>query len=196
MATKTATVNLFAAAKKTETKTAASTKPKEKVFISGIEADLIRYEEIKKLEANTKAEKEMIAGRLKEIARTEFLKKYNTQKSRPDSFLLADGEGKIMVIVMDAYKKVEEAKEAALQAYEDVLETKTTYTINPDLLDKCGEAISKAIMAAKGISDEDKANIILCTEKTEVKKGTIDRLLQYQNADQLFYMIEPTVALK
>ena len=187
--------NLFATAKKIETKTSASAKPKDRIAVEGIEADLIRYEKIKRDEANLKSEKEMIGGRLKEHAKQEFMKKYLTQKSRPDSFNMVDGDGRILVIVMDAYKKVEEAKEAMLAEY-DCLETKQTYSINPELLEKCGEAISKAIMGSKLISDEDKASIILCTEKKEVKKGTIDRLMQFNNPEELFLLIEPTVALK
>lgn len=190
------TINLFATAKQTESKPSTTTKAKQKVFANGIESDLLRYAELKKEEANIKAEKEMIGGKLREIGRQEYFKKYSTQKSRPDSFHLADGKGQVMVICMDTYKKVEEAKEAALEAYPDVLETKQVYTINPDLLERCGEAISKAIMSSKLISDEDKLNLILCTEKKEVKKGTIDRLMQYDNPEQLFYLIEPTIALK
>ena len=102
--------NLFATAKKIETKTSASTKQKERITVAGIEADLIRYEKIKRDEANLKSEKEMIGGRLKDFAKEEFMKMYLKQKSRPDSFNMVDGDGRILVIVMDAYKKVEEAK--------------------------------------------------------------------------------------
>ena len=97
---------------------------------------------------------------------------------------------------MDAYKKVEEAKEAMLCQYDDLMETKTTYTINADLLDRCGQAVSEAIQSSPDISDDDKANLILATEKKEVKKGTIDRLLSFENPELIFSIIEPTVALK
>ncbi len=188
--------NLFAAAKKVETKTTTSAKEKERVLVAGIEADLIRYNAIKKEESNLKTEKEMLGGRLKEIAKAEYMKKYTLHKMRPESFNLCDGTGKVLVMVMDAYKKVEEAKEAALMAYPDLLDTKTSYTINPELLDKCGEAISEAINNSPDISAEDKANIILAIEIKSVKKGTIDRLMQYSNPEELFGLIEPTVAFK
>lgn len=187
--------NLFATAKKTETKTSASTKPKERITVAGMEADINRYNQIKKDEANLKSEKEMIGARLKDIGKEEFMQMYLKQKSRPDSFNLVDGEERILFIVMDAYKKVEEAKEAMLAEY-DCMETKTTYSINPELLEKCGEAISKAINSSKLISDEDKANIILCTEKKGIRKGTIDRLMQFANPIEVFALIEPTVTLK
>ena len=83
----TTTVNLFATAKKTETKK-ATTKTKENVAIAGIEADIIRFDKIKKWEANLKTEKEMIGGRIKELAKAAWLKKYITEKCRPDSIIL------------------------------------------------------------------------------------------------------------
>lgn len=189
-------LNLFAAAKKTESKTAKSTTQKQKVFVQGIEKEIHRYIELKKSEANIKAEKEMLAGKLREVGKVAFFDMYKSKKERPESFHIADGKEQIMFICMDAYKKVEESKEAALKDYPNVLETKKVYTINPELLDKCGDAISKAIMSSKLISEEDKTNLILCTETTQVKKGTIDRLFTFKNPAQVFALIEPTVALK
>lgn len=197
MATATKTkpvVNLFAAAKKVETKIAKS-KDKDQVTIEGYQSQIDRYNEIKGEEKNLAAEKEMLAGELKEIGKMEFLKKYEQQKSKPESFYLESNGSKILLIVQDAYKKVEEAKEAALEQY-DVLETKQVFTINPEILGRCAEAVSKAIMNSKDLSADDKANLILCTETKFVKKGTIDCLLTFNDHQQVFALIEPIIALK
>lgn len=189
--------NLFASATKVESKT-KTTKDKEKVFVAGLEPDLLRKAEIKIALSNLKTEDEMISGRIKEVGKEIWLKQLAQKKCRPESFQICDGNGKVLFMVMDAYKKVEEAKENELQAFPDVLETTTTFSINPDILSKpgVGEALSNAIMAAEGISDEDKKALLLMEQKTAVKKGTIDRLLTFPNYEQLFALIEPTVALK
>ena len=190
--------NYFDNAVKVDTTKKTATKEKNKVFVSGIEADLLRAKQIKIEESNLKTEKGMLWGRLKSIAEKEILRLFSIHKSRPESFKLADGAGEIMVILQDAYKKVEDAKESALEAYPDVLETKKVFSINPEILEKegVGEALSKAIAACKGISDEDKRNLLICEETKAIKKGTIDRLTSFDNYEQLFYMIEPTIALK
>lgn len=198
MATKTKEApvfNLFASAQKVETKT-STTKDKEKINVPGIENDLIRYHDLKTEESNIKAEKEIIAGRLREIGREKYLTKYRNEKRRPESFQLTDGKGKILFIVMDAYKKVEETKESELKQFPDVLETATVFTMNPELLEQYGGAISKAIANCKEIPDADKPKLLLRTESTRVKKGTIDRLMQYDKPELLFSLIEPTIALK
>jgi hypothetical protein len=79
-----------------------------------------------------------------------------------------------------------------------VLESTTTYTINADVLNKPGvaEAISKMIMQSKVLTEEDKLSLIKAETKTVVKKGTIDRLLQFDNPAMIFDLIEPVVSLK
>lgn len=190
--------NYFDNAVKVDPAKSKGTKDKKKIYVAGTEKDIQRANEIKIEESNLKTEKEMIYGRLKEIVKREIIKEYGINKARPESFKLCDGEAEILAILMDAYKKVEEAKETALEAFPGVLETRKVFTINPEILGKegVGEALSKAIFTCKGISDDDKAKLLLCEETKAIKKGTIDRLTSFDNYEQLFYLIEPTIALK
>jgi hypothetical protein len=76
------------------------------------------------------------------------------------------------------------------------LETTTKYSLNPEILDRLGDTISKIIMDSKLISDEDKKNLLISETVTTVKKGTIDRLLQYEDPALIFELIEPVLSLK
>lgn len=190
-----APTNLFAAAKPVA-KTPASKKGKEDVFVPGIADEIARYDALKGIINNAKAEQEVIGGRLKETGKDKFLELYELRRRNPDTFNLADEDEKIMFIVMDKYKKVEPEKAAMLENYPDLLETVTTYKFNPDLLDRVGEIVSRLIMESTEISDEDKANLIVAETSVAIKKGTIDRLMDYDNPTQIFDLIEPILALK
>jgi hypothetical protein len=52
------------------------------------------------------------------------------------------------------------------------------------------------IINCKQIDDLDKANLISGEKTFSVKKGSIDRLMQYDNPDQVFELINPIVSLK
>lgn len=190
--------NYFDNATVVENSKSKTTKDKNKVFVTGIEKDLLRKAELKIEASNIKTEDTMVSGRIKEIARKEILKLYSLHKARPESFKLCDGKGEIMVILKDAYKTVEEAKIEALKPFPGVLATSTVYTFNPEIFAKPGvaQALSKAISSCKDISDDDKKKLILKEEVTTIKKGTVDRLLSFDNYEQLFSIIDPTIDLK
>jgi hypothetical protein len=50
--------------------------------------------------------------------------------------------------------------------------------------------------ASADIDDMDKGNLISGEKTFSVAKGSIDRLLQYDNPEQVFELINPIVALK
>ena len=200
---KTATApvkNLFATAKKA-TPAAKKGTEKEAVQVDGIATEIARYDELKAIINNAKSEQELIGGRLKDIGKDEFLRLYQERRRNPDTFNLADGTEKIMFIVMDKYqgsvgKGLEPEKIALLENYEGLLETKTKFSFNPDVLDRVGEIVNRIIMDSRLLSAEDKDNLIIQESVTTVKKGTIDRLLDYENPAEIFNLIQPVLALK
>jgi hypothetical protein len=90
-----------------------------------------------------------------------------------------------------------------LEQYSGLLETKTTYEFNPDILEKevssgmtVGDVVSMLIQDSKLLSDADKENLIKAKTTMRVPKGTIDRLMDYDNPREVFNLISPILALK
>lgn len=195
-----ASVNLFAKPT-TATKKTTKTTDRVDVPVKGIGATIARYDALKEIIKNAKAEQEVLDGQLKEIGRDKFLEMYKDEGFRPKNFNLTDGSESIMYVVSDIYQGsrsgVSEEKAALLEPF-DVLETQTKFLMNEKILNKPGvaEAISKMIMQSKILTDEDKAELIIAEAKTIVKKGTIDKLLQFDDPGMVFDLIEPTISLK
>ena len=193
-------VNLFATAKQNAPEKKPAKKEKESVQVKGLSKSLERYGELKELIKNSEAEMEVLAGTIKQVGKEKFLSLYESRNRKPESFHLADGDQKVLYIVQDAYKGdrsgMSAEKIALFEDFDDVLETNVTYTFNPDVLNRIGDKISQAIMNSKLISDEDKANLIVATSKTTIKKGTIEKLMEFDNPAMMFELIEPIVALK
>lgn len=194
--------SLFAKAKPV-TKTAASKSKRQQVEVDGIADKIYRYDQLKAEIKNATAEKEVIGRILKDIGSEKFLEIYEEKGARPDNFDLVDGEQSILLEVTDAYLKVEEEKEQILKEYDGLLEETIIYKFEPKLLDKetesgmtIGEIVSNLIENSNLISEEDKAKLIQAERTIRVKKGTINRLLEYDNPRQIFDLVSPILALK
>ena len=195
--------SLFDMAKKSEPKGKAKGKDKPEVRVSGIEDEIARYDELKAIINNAKAEQELIGGRLKEVGKDKYLELYEENRRRPDNFNLADGDKDILFMVTDKYKLVSPEKEAILEEYPDLLGIDVTYKFDNDTLEKTGtngerigDIINDLIMNTEDISEADKRNLLKVEKKVAIKKGSIDRLLDYDNPTEIFNLIEPILALK
>lgn len=193
-----ATTSIFAAAKAAAPASTAKA-GKEKQVISVNLGDKLTQlqearDEIKVLEAKAK----MLEGDIAPVAREQFMALVNKHKMKPESFVLESSGGKMLVIMQDRYLKVTEAKEKALQenGLGDVIEEKTTFAFDSELLAKYEKQISDAISKIKGIPDEDKSRLITASVEKSVKKGTIDRLATFENPQVVFSLIEPVLQLK
>lgn len=197
-----APINLFAKPGVGQAKPSKKPSDRLDVSVKGLGPAIARYDELKALIKNAEAEQEILDGQIKEVGRDKFLEIYKDEGYRPKNFNLVDGTEKILYVTADIYQGsrsgLSPEKIAILEQYDDILESQTTYTINPKILNKPGvaEAISRMIMSSKILTDEDKAELIQAETKTIVKKGTIDRLLQYPDPAVIFDLIDPTVSLK
>lgn len=187
--------NLFQKAEEKAPKKSSS-KDKEQVIVEGIESQIMRYDELKAIIDNATAEKELIGGKLKEIGKEEFLRIYSERNKVPENFDLADGDQRILFIVMDKYKKVEPEKVPLLKELGGLLEEVTTYTFNNEVLDRVGDIVSDLIMGSDKLTEKDKEKLLVATKTTAIKKGSIDRLMDYEDPDSVFVLIEPILALK
>jgi hypothetical protein len=194
--------SLFAMAKPAPA-TAASKKKRERVQVDGIADEIARYDALKATINNAKAEQEVIGGMLKEIGRDKFLDLYEQRGVRPANFDLADGSENILLEILDKYLKVEPEKAQILRQFDGLLEEKTSYEFDSELLEKevsdgmtIGDVVSMLIQDSKLIPDGDKANLIKAKMTMRIPKGTIDRLMDYDNPREVFNLISPILALK
>jgi hypothetical protein len=187
---------IFKLAKVTEKTTPKAKEKRQGVAIEGIESDISRYEELKAIMKNAKAESDLIGGRIKEVGFQKWLELYEQNRTNPNSIDLIDGDENIMLQVKDSYKKVEPEKRAILQEnYPDLLETTIVYTIDTTLLDKYGEVLTNLINNSKDIEEKDKDKLVKGESTTTIKSGSVDKLLNYPNPEEVFTLIEPVMAL-
>lgn len=193
---------LFSRAKPIETKAAAS-KKRERVQVDGIADKIRKYDSLDAEIKNLEAEKEVLSGELYQIGREKFLDLYVKRGAKPANFDLADGSENILFQVTDRYITVTEEKAVVLRQFDGLLEEVDTFKFKTELLDKelangmtIGELLSDFIESNNLISEEDKENLIQKETKKRIPKGTINRLMEYDDPKEVFYLIQPVVALK
>ena len=200
------TIDIFGAAKKVTT-TAASKTRKPTVEIDGIGDDIARYNELKAIMDNAKAETELIGGRIKEAGLEKYIEMYEQTGRNPPNFDILSGGNSILFMVYDAYvKKISPEFREMLEQYGDgLLEVTKTYEFDTATLDKevkggktVGDIIKELIGKSTEIPQEDKLKLLKVKEDVKIPKGTIDRLADYgeDNIQEIFNLIQPTLALK
>lgn len=193
---KSTSVNLFAAGTKIK-------EPAKKVADKKIIPAILLDDKIKKfgeLKATIEAatgELKMVEGDIKAAGKDLFMKEYFSQKSTPENFKMQDKTGATcMFICMDKYTLVDETKAEILGEFDGLLAENVVYKFNPELVEKYGAVLSKLIMNSKEIEAGDKGNLITGEKTFSVQKGSIDRLLQYDNPEEIFELINPICSLK
>lgn len=200
MTTTTATpaTNLFAAG--TKVKETGSKKPDKILHKCPDLGDKIaNYLSLKaSIEAQT-GELKMIEGDIKLKGKELFLAEYLKQKSTPDNFKMQDETGAVcQFVAMDKYTIVDETKAAMLDSagLEGLAEEKVEYKFNAELVAKYGGILSQLIINCDEIAEEDKGNLITGEKTFCIKKGSIDRLMQYDSPAQVFELINPILMLR
>ena len=191
----TQTTNLFATATKVKE---TIKKTDKKVIKAPLLADKVkRYADLKQIIDSATGELKMIEGDIKGVGKALFMKEYRQQKSTPDNFKIQDETGNTcMLIVMDKYTIVDETKASILANFEGLLAENVVYKFNAELVEKYGQVLSELILNSPDIDDMDKGNLISGEKTFSVAKGSIDRLMQYDNPEQVFELINPIIALK
>jgi hypothetical protein len=189
------TTNLFANA---TTKTSSPKKSEKKVLSAPDLGDKVsKYTDLKnKIEALT-GELKMIEGDIKVRGKSLFLEEFNRHKKTPDNFKIQDEKGATcLFIVMDKYTSVDEDKADLLRNYNGLLSEDVVYKFNAELVEKYGAILSSLIMSSPDIEEADKGQLISGERTYSVSKGSIDRLLQFANPEQVLELINPICALK
>jgi len=192
---KTTNTNLFASA--TKVKETAKKTDKKVINAPELGNKIQRFAELKQLIDSATGELKMIEGDIKGIGKKLFMSEYKQQRSTPDNFKIQDETGNsCMFICMDKYTIVDETKAGILANFEGLLAENVVYKFNADLVEKYGAVLSELILNCSDIDDLDKGNLISGEKTFSVAKGSIDRLMQYANPDQVYELINPIVALK
>lgn len=186
--------SLFDLAKKAPV-TASKSKEKDSIIVDGISEKLLRLKQARGEAKELETEIKMLEGELKDLLRIKYMDEYLAQKKKPESFKVkGDAGGEMLLIVQDKYLKVDDSKEAALAPF-DVIEVKHTLLFDNETLQKYSDVVTDAIFALP-IPEADLQKLIINTEEKFVKKGTIERLMQFDDPRKLFELVQPIVMLK
>lgn len=196
--------NLFSAAKEESNKSAK--KDMLTININGIENSFDKISKLSELNKEIKSKNEeadTLSKELKDIGKSEWIKFNQRNGENPGSFILQatkdDETAQVMFVTSDKYisiKSKKEADELSNMFGVDLIEEKTDYIINPELVNKYSEVLSNLINDSINIEDEDKDKLIKAVTTYSIKKGTIDNLDKFENVEKLIETIKPVVSLK
>ena len=197
--------NLFQKAKKAApAKTTAAKDKKIRLNVT----DPTFFSKVEKLEQlndrmkSDKAVADMISDELKDLAKSAWVDYYTQTGKNPESVVIcqevAGDTSQFLFIPTDKYITVTEARAEELQETygEEIITEETTFGFDPTMIEKYGEILSRLIEECGEISEKDKEKIITATTKYSVAKGTIDKLNQYGDVQEVMEAVKPVVALK
>jgi len=196
--------NLFNKAKTTAPKTAA--KKDEKVRVNLNDPDF--FTKVYKLEIlqdrmkSDKAQADMLADEVKDLSKEEWVRLYEKTGKNPGSIfvesIVNEQVAQVLYVPSDKYITVNADKaEVLIEKYgQDIIEEKTTFSFDNDMIEKYGEVLSNLIMSCNDISDSDKEKIIKASTSYSISKGTIDKMKFFGPIGEIMEEIKPVVALK
>lgn len=202
--------NLFNKAKKSATPKTTKAKD-EKVRVKVKDADFFsKIKELEQLQENMKRDKakaDMISDEVKEVGKVEWSKVYDKSGKNPGSIMLEAREGldiaQTMFVPSDKYISINEdrAKYLTETFGEEVVEEKTSFSFDNEMVDKYGEILSRLIEESDEIDEDDKEKIIKATTVYSVAKGTIDKLKDYSEESDVEIIsiveeVKPVIAIK
>lgn len=186
-ATKASKPNIFNKAKETGTVESKGAKKSSIPVIKITEAQmpgfgktLTEWAEKKAEITKAEADKTGLQASILEVANAEWVKNYKNTNKR-ESSLKFTGDGTDIVVTFtsaDAYQKVTPDKASVLKELygEDIITEADKYSLNAEMLNKYGAAISDFLMTSKKIEDADREKIIECDTVYAIKKGAVDEL--------------------
>jgi hypothetical protein len=197
--------SLFDKAKKSTPAKKTSAKDKK---VRLVVEDPTFFEKVEKLEElqetlkSAKAKADLISDELKDIAKELWADEYEKTKRNPESVMIVqevNGDtSQFLFVPTDKYITInEERAEELKEAYgEDIVEEKTTFSFDNDMIEKYGEILSMLIENSDEIAEADKEKIIKAVTTYSVAKGTIDKFNQYGEVVEMIETVKPVVSIK
>lgn len=202
--------NLFAKAKKTApVKTTTAKDSKVRIRIEdGKETFFENVAKLSQLQDNLKRDKakaDIIADELRELGKDEWTKLYEKNGKNPGSVMVeavneSDDTAQFMFVPTDKYITINADRAEELQETygESIVEEKTTFSFDNEMIEKYGEILSRMIEENTEILEKDKEKIIKAVTTYTVAKGTIDNYSKFDDASvaEMVEVTRPVVALK
>ena len=167
------------------------------------------FDQIEKLEKLqdtmkvSKAKADMISDELRDLGRSKWADLYESKGKNPGSVMLEfvkenDDTAQLMFVPTDKYITInsERAEELRETYGEEIVEEKTVFSFDNEMIEKYGEILSRLIEESTEIAEKDKEKIIKATTSFSVAKGTIDSFSKFGKVAQLIEDTKPVVALK
>lgn len=198
--------NLFNKAKKAApAKTAKGKDEKVRVRVEDQEF----FDKVAKLESlndtmkSAKAKADMLSDELRDVAKAEWIKLYEKTGKNPESIMVEavndnDDTAQLMFVPMDKYITIngERAETLREEFGEEIVEEKTTFSFDNEMIEKYGEVLSRLIEESDEIAEKDKEKIIKAVTVFSVAKGTIDNFKKYGEVESVMEAVKPVVSLK
>jgi hypothetical protein len=149
-----------------------------------------------------KAKADMISDEIKDLGKEKWSEMYQKSGRNPGSVMLesivSGDTAQVMFVPSDKYITVgaERAEVLREQFGEEIIEEKTTFSFDNDMIEKYGEVLSRLIEESDEISDDDKGKIIKAVTAFSVAKGTIDVMKSYGKVEDVMNEVKPVIALK
>jgi len=197
--------NLFAKAKSTAaTKTTEKKDSKVRIKVD----DVTFFEKVQTLETlqenmkRDKAKADMISDEIKDLGKEKWAELYEKSGRNPGSVMIesivSGDTAQVMFVPSDKYISLTQEKADILREEfgDNIVEEKTTFAFDNDMIEKYGEILSNLIEGCDEISDEDKGKIIKAVTVFSVAKGTIDVMKNYGQVSDVMEQVKPVIALK
>ena len=198
-------MSIFAKAKKVAvTKTAGKEDKKVRINVE----DPSLFEKIQTLEVlndrmkSDKAKADMISDEIKDLGKDKWTEMYQKTGKNPGSVMLESVVGEdtaqVMFVPSDKYISLSPEKAESLREEygEEIVEEKTTFAFDNEMIEKYGEVLSMLIENCEDISDDDKGKIIKAVTAFSVAKGTIDVMKSYGSVEKVMEEVKPVISLK
>ena len=198
--------NLFNKAKKVAVAKPSKAKD-EKVRVRVEDQEF--FDKVAKLESlndtmkAAKAKADMLPDELRDVAKAEWIKLYEKTGKNPESIMVEavndnDDTAQLMFVPMDKYITIngERAESLREEFGEEIVEEKTTFSFDNEMIEKYGEVLSRLIEESDEIAEKDKEKIIKAVTVFSVAKGTIDNFKKYGEVESVMEAVKPVVSLK
>ena len=199
-----ATKNLFSKAKSTAPKTSAKKDEKTRIDLNDPDffTKVYKLEILQDRMKSDKAQADLIADEIKELSKEEWVRLYEKTGKNPGSIfvesIVNEQVAQVMFVPSDKYLTVTSEKAEVLTEKFglDIVEEKTVFSFDNDMIEKYGEVLSNLIMSSDDISDSDKDKIIKASTSYSISKGTIDKMKSYGVVSEVMDEIKPVISLK
>jgi hypothetical protein len=150
-----------------------------------------------------KAKADMISDELRDLGKSEWAQLYEKTGKNPGSVMLEhvnnnDDTAQFMFVPTDKYITINADRAEELQETygTEIVEEKTVFSFDNEMIEKYGEILSRMIEECDEIAEKDREKIIKATTAYSVAKGTIDEFKKYGDVSEMIEMVKPVVALK